>query len=125
MNVMRTCKTGAAAIIAAWLLAGCAVGPRYIKPEVAAPSAYKEHGLVGAELLQAAQPRDHVSRQGWWDVFSDAQLIQLEGRLRQNNPTIAEAEARLRQARALVRQDRAAYFPRIADTTDATRTHPG
>jgi NodT family efflux transporter outer membrane factor (OMF) lipoprotein len=125
MNVIRTRITGAVSIIAALLLTGCAVGPHYIKPEVPVPSAYKEPGLAGAELLQAAEPRDHVSRQGWWDVFGDVQLNQLEARLLQNNPTITEAEARLRQARALVRQDRAAYFPAITDSTSATRTHPG
>jgi outer membrane protein TolC len=125
MNVMRTRFAGTASILAASLLAGCAVGPRYSTPEVAVPSAYKEHGLAGADLLQAAEPRDHVSRQGWWDVFGDAQLNELEAWLLRNNPTITEAEARLRQARAVLRQDRAAYFPVITDTTSATRTHPG
>ena len=123
--MMRTRITGAASILAASLLGACALGPRYIKPDVAVPAEYKEHGLAGADLLQAAEPRDHVSRQGWWDVFGDTQLDELEARLLRNNPTITEAEARLRQARGLVRQDRAAYFPVITGSTSATRTHPG
>jgi NodT family efflux transporter outer membrane factor (OMF) lipoprotein len=125
MNVMRTRITGAASVLAVLLLSACALGPRYIKPDVTVPAEYKEHGLAGADPLQAAEPRDHVSRQGWWDVFGDTQLNELEARLLRNNPTIAEAEARLRQARALVRQDRAAYFPVITGSTSATRTHLG
>jgi NodT family efflux transporter outer membrane factor (OMF) lipoprotein len=125
MNVMRTRITGAASVLAVLLLSACALGPRYIKPDVTVPAEYKEHGLAGADPLQAAEPRDHVSRQGWWDEFGDTQLNELEARLLRNNPTIAEAEARLRQARALVRQDRAAYFPVITGSTSATRTHLG
>ena len=123
--MMRTRTTGAASVLAASLLGACAVGPRYIKPDVAVPAEYKEHGLASADLLQAAAPRDHASRQGWWHVFGDTQLDELEARLLRNNPTITEAEARLRQARGLVRQDRAAYFPVITGSASATRTHPG
>ena len=32
-------------------------------------------------------PRDHVSRQGWWDLFGEAQLNELEARLMRSNPT--------------------------------------
>jgi NodT family efflux transporter outer membrane factor (OMF) lipoprotein len=111
--------------LATSLLSACAVGPRYIRPNVPVPADYKEQGLAGADLLKAAEPRDHVSRQGWWDAFGDAQLNHLQARLLRNNPTIAEAEARLRQARAVVRQDRAAYFPVITGSTSVTRTRSG
>jgi NodT family efflux transporter outer membrane factor (OMF) lipoprotein len=58
-------------------------------------------------------------------VFVDIQLNELEARLMNGNPALAEAEPRVRQARALVRQDRAAYFPVITGTTSATRSHAG
>jgi NodT family efflux transporter outer membrane factor (OMF) lipoprotein len=107
------------------LLTACAVGPHYIQPQVPVPPAYKEQAVANAGLLQPAQPRDHLSREGWWELFGNAPLNELEARLIGSNPSLAEAEARVRQARALVRQDRAAYFPVITDTTSTTRTRPG
>jgi NodT family efflux transporter outer membrane factor (OMF) lipoprotein len=107
------------------LLTACAVGPHYVPPQVPAPAAYKEQAVADGGLLQPAQPRDHLSREGWWELFGQAQLNDLEARLMRSNPGLAEAEARVRQARALVRQDRAAYFPVITDTTSTTRTRPG
>jgi hypothetical protein len=41
------------------------------------------------------------------------------------NPTIAEAEARVREARALLRQDRAQYFPLVSGTTSVTKSAGG
>jgi len=41
------------------------------------------------------------------------------------NPAIGEAEARVRQARALVRQDRASYYPIVTANLSAVRTRPG
>ena len=117
-----------------WLLAivfgavsasACAVGPRYVPPQVQVPEAYKESAPAGAQLLLPAQPRDHVSRRGWWELFGDARLNELEARLLQANPTLAQAEARVRQARALVRQDRAGLFPTITAGASVIRTRPG
>ncbi len=68
---MSTRITAAAFVLAAFLLTGCAVGPRYIEPPLTVPPAYKEAALVNGDLLQPADPRDHMSRQGWWDVFVD------------------------------------------------------
>ena len=56
--------------------------------------------------------------------FGDARLDSLESDLIAANPALAEAEARFRQAQALVRQQRAQYFPTVTATASATRTHP-
>jgi hypothetical protein len=42
-----------------------------------------------------------------------------------SNPGITQAEAHFRQARALVRQDRAAYFRTITASTSIARSRPG
>jgi len=105
------------------VLSGCAVGPRYVRPQVSIPPAYKEQ-LADPTPLEPADPRDQVSRDGWWQMFSDPRLNELEAQLMRDNPTLADAEARVRQARALVRQDRAAYFPVIANSSSATRSRP-
>jgi NodT family efflux transporter outer membrane factor (OMF) lipoprotein len=106
------------------LLTACIAPPRYVVPPVPVPPAYKELGPAAADL-QLAQPRDQVSRQGWWGIFSDAELADLESQIAGHNPTIAEAEARVREARALLRQDRAGYFPVVTGTTSATRSTGG
>jgi multidrug efflux pump len=103
-------------------LAACAVGPRYLPPHVTVPQAFKEHAPSDGVLLQPANPRDQVSRQGWWELFADARLNQLEAQLMRSNPTLAQAEASVRQARAIARQDSAAYFPVLTDSASATRT---
>src|SRR5262245_46541229 len=117
--MMKSLITTASVTVAMSLVAACAVGPPYVAPQVPVPPAYKEYQPVAGNVLQPAQPSDQVSRQGWWELFGDAQLNDLEARLAQRNPTLAEAEARLREARAVVRQDRAAYFPVVTGTGSA------
>ena len=112
-------------LMGALLLAACAVGPRYVPPQVPVPPAYKEQPSVDGDLLQPAEARDQVSREGWWELFGDARLNDLEAQLMRANPALAESEARFRQARALVRQNRAGYFPVMTNTTSITRTLPG
>ena len=106
------------------LLTACVMPPHYAVPSVPVPPAYKE-SLPSATDLQPAQPRDQASRQGWWDVFGDAQLDTLESEIGTHNPTIAEAEARVREARALLRQDRSQYFPVVTGTSSITKSAGG
>jgi NodT family efflux transporter outer membrane factor (OMF) lipoprotein len=113
------------ALIGASLSAACAVGPRYMPPQMPVPPAYKEQPINESDRVQPAQERDQVSRDGWWEMFGDARLNDLEAHLMRANPTLAESEARFRQARALVRQDRAGYFPVVTTTTSITRTLSG
>ena len=117
--------TKAIATVAAFLAAGCAIAPPYVRPQVPVPPAYKENQEAGGDQLQPARPSDRVSRQGWWDVFGDARLNRLEGRLSAGNPTLAEAEARVREARAVVQRDRAEYFPLVTANASATRSRAG
>jgi NodT family efflux transporter outer membrane factor (OMF) lipoprotein len=106
------------------LLPACIAPPHYVVPPVPVPPAYKEDSPAAAEL-QPAQPRDQVSRQGWWGMFGDPQLDSLESQIAGHNPTIAEAEARVREARAVVKQDRAGYFPVVTGTASVTKSTGG
>lgn len=109
------------AIVAA-LATACVAGPRYTPPQVPSPPAYKEQALSGGDLLQVAQPLDQISRQGWWQVFHDGQLNDLEARLIAANATLQRAEASVRLAEAMVRQERAAYFPSATAATSVAHT---
>ena len=108
---------------AAWVvcatcaLFGCKVGPNYVRPPVETPAAYKE-----AVPFKPAVPRDQEPRGNWWKVFKDPKLDALLAQVEINNQTIKAAEARVREARALTQQARAALFPLVSASADATRS---
>ncbi|MCX5893688.1 MAG: TolC family protein, partial [Deltaproteobacteria bacterium] len=60
-----------------------------------------------------AQPRDELPRGKWWEIYHDPQLNALEEQVDISNQNIAAAEANFRQALALIRVARAAYFPTV------------
>ena len=99
------------------LMVGCAVGPDYVKPVPVAPDAYKE--MVGWKV---AQPKDDVLRGAWWEIYGDPQLNALEEQVNISNQNVAAAEAQFRQARALIQQARAAYFPTVTIGAGVTRS---
>ena len=61
-----------------------------------------------------AQPSDHLPRGEWWTIFGDSELDLLARQIAEANQNLKVAEARLSQARALVRFNRAALFPTIS-----------
>jgi NodT family efflux transporter outer membrane factor (OMF) lipoprotein len=101
------------------MLGGCEVGPRYARPDVPPPPAYKE---LPPEWT-TAQPSDAIARGPWWEIFQDAKLNGLEEQINVSNQNLKAAEAQYVQARALVRQNRADYFPTISAGFSATRDH--
>ena len=107
----------AGAFIVAGILiiaAGCSVGPNYVRPPVATPSAYKEDTCVTGDVCwNTAQPRDELPRGKWWLIYNDPQLNALEDQVDISNQTLAQAEANYRQALAQIRVARAAYLPTI------------
>jgi NodT family efflux transporter outer membrane factor (OMF) lipoprotein len=111
-------RRGSAAIAGAALLVltGCMVGPKYVKPSVpmapgykeAGPDAYKENAN-----WHVAQPSDAVQRGEWWAIFGDAELNALEPQIAANNQDLKAADARFREARALIRFNRASLYPTV------------
>ena len=91
------------------ILTACMVGPNYVKPRVDTPVAFKE--VAGWRF---AEPKDHLPRGAWWEMFNDPQLTALEEKIDISNQNLATAEAQYRQALAAVRISRAAFFPTIA-----------
>src|SRR5712692_4773342 len=105
------------------LLAGCTVGPKYLKPAVPTTLAYKEEAPDSfAELNQwrPARPADQASRGNWWEVFGDPDLNKLEEQIAGSNQNLKVAEARFRQARAAIRFNRASQFPTISTVPSAS-----
>ena len=102
------------------LAASCAVGPDYRRPELPAVAAFKE-----AEGWVAAAPADALERGPWWQLFGDPVLDQLAARVEVSNQNVAAAVAAYAQARALIRERRAALFPSVTLEGGASRARSG
>ena len=101
-------------------LAGCAIGPDYQRPDISTPAAFKQ-----AEGWKAAVPADALARGAWWELYGDGELNALVGRLNVSNQNLAASEAQYRQARALLRSGRAAFFPTLSTSAGVTRAGQG
>jgi NodT family efflux transporter outer membrane factor (OMF) lipoprotein len=104
-------------LLIALLLAGCAVGPDYQRPDVDTPAAYKEAGD-----WKKAEPQDEAPRGNWWEVYGDPGLNQLVPRIEISNQNVAAAAAQYRQATALLGQAQAAWFPTVTGSFTGTRS---
>jgi NodT family efflux transporter outer membrane factor (OMF) lipoprotein len=116
---MRGFKSWAAASIAA-LIAGCAVGPNYKRPEFHSAPDYKEVGD-----WKPSEPADVLSRGPWWEIFKDDQLNALEVQINISNENVKAAAAAVDQARALVSQARAGFWPTLAANAGWSRGSEG
>lgn len=75
--------------LAVGILAGCAVGPDYVKPETRAPEAWGEKVDTSAADLSR-----------WWTVFKDPTLERIVGEALDANHDLKIAGARMKEARA-------------------------
>ncbi|MBD9484066.1 efflux transporter outer membrane subunit [Pseudomonas sp. PDM14] len=107
-------------VITTLALGACAIGPDYQRPASAPSAQFKQ-----AAGWKAAAPADTALRGNWWELYGDAELNQLIERLNSNNQSLASAEAQFRQARALARGARAAFFPSLNLNTGVTRAGQG
>jgi multidrug efflux system outer membrane protein len=90
------------------LLAGCTVGPKYQRPAVTTPDAYR--GLApDADKQSAASLGDEK----WWTVFQDDQLQALIRTALKENYDVRIAAARVLQAQAALGITRADQFPTV------------
>lgn len=101
------------AALACVLVSGCTVGPKYHPPTTQAPAAYKETPSNFKENgpWQVAQPQDAKLRGDWWAIFNDPELNALEAQLNIDNQNIKQYFENFMEARAVIREARAQYFP--------------
>lgn len=98
------------------LLASCAVGPDYQRPNFQTTENYKEQSD-----WKPTEPNDAMSRGPWWKIFKDEQLAALEAKIQISNENVKAAAAAVDQARALVAQARAGFWPTIAASVGPQR----
>jgi len=106
----------AAAPCVALLLAACVAGPDYRKPSVELPVTWK----VEAPWRES-RPDDAAPKGPWWQRFNDPRLDALAEQALANSPSLAIAEARLAQSRALLAATSAAVLPQLGLNARAAR----
>src|SRR5687768_16850843 len=88
------------------LLACCAVGPDYRSPDIAVSSPF-----LGQDGVAHREVRRRADLQAWWAGFDDALLTRFVALVLEQNLDIAQAAARVAQARASLHLADAALLP--------------
>jgi NodT family efflux transporter outer membrane factor (OMF) lipoprotein len=119
MYVKRLCGT-AVSLTAAALVAGCAVGPDFTRPDPPQVDRYTRQPLAtrttaadvaGGESQRFVQEMDIPGK--WWTLFRSRGLNALIERSLKANPTLDSAMAALRQASENVHAQEGKYFPLV------------
>jgi NodT family efflux transporter outer membrane factor (OMF) lipoprotein len=85
-------------------------------------ASFKEEGSD----WKPSEPADALSRGPWWQIFNDPILSNLESQVDISNLNVKAAAAAVEQARALVREAAAGYWPTVSANISHTRQgHPG
>jgi NodT family efflux transporter outer membrane factor (OMF) lipoprotein len=95
-----------ALLLTVGVLSGCAVGPDYRSPSIALTSTFFGQKDVEQRPVQAK-----ADLQRWWAAFDDALLAHYVALALEQNLDIAQATARVAQARAALRYADAALLP--------------
>jgi len=91
-------------VVAAAVLAGCAIGPDYKRPVVIEPQTFRGQATAEAASLADA---------AWWEVFQDPILKELIREALRNNYDVRIAAARVQEARAGFVATRSDLFPSL------------
>src|SRR5882672_8893792 len=113
--------------LAAFLLTGCMVGPKYHQPAATMqppPATYKELPAENppAGQWKIAQPQDAMLHGKWWEIYNDPELNALEDQLNINNQNIKQSFENFMEARTLVTQARAQLYPTLSTAPSFRRS---
>jgi len=118
-------RTATVALACLVLFDGCSFAPKYAKPSVQTPVAFKEltpEQSKGTDGWKTAEPKDDTIRGQWWKMFHEPELNAFEGQVVVSNQTVAAALANFLAARAVVKQARSQYFPTVSANPSVTRS---
>ena len=102
------------------LVAGCSVGPDYVRPDTPIAAEFK-----AAPGWKIAAPEDDVAKGEWWKIYKDPALDELMAQVSPNNQNIAIYVARVRQAQALASGANAARYPTFGLNANGGRQASG
>lgn len=118
------------ALSVALAITGCAIGPHYQTPAAPTDDGYRSEALPAATKSVAGIPQGDAQRfvlatptaAQWWKQFNSAELDRRVDLALANSPTIASAQAALRQAQENVAATRGGLFPNADLQAGATRS---
>jgi outer membrane protein, multidrug efflux system len=90
-------------VLGVLLLAGCALGPDYIRPELELPTA------TDTDAAQFAP----FTAENWWKIFEDSTLDRIQAEALIYNRDLRAAAARVEEARAFAREALADRLPAV------------
>lgn len=126
--VVLTGRAHALALLIGLSVAGCAVGPDYHRPDAPPVDRYTAQplpdGTVSAkgadgDAQRFMQGRDVPAR--WWTTFGNAELTRRVNTALHHSPSIASAQAALRQAQESANATRGGLFPSLDASAGGTR----
>jgi outer membrane protein TolC len=127
-TIISPLKTGirmtVVALVCLVLFAGCSFAPKYAKPIIQTPVAFKEmppEQFKETEGWKTAEPKDDLIRGQWWEMFHEPELNGFESQVANSNQSVAAALANFLVARAVVKQARSQYFPTVSASPSVTR----
>ena len=125
----RPWRPAAAGLISCLVLAGCAVGPDYQRPDMDVGERFKQASVAADPQANAgwvqARPGASELRADWWVSYGDAVLNDLMATLQEQNVDIRLAEARYRQAQASLQSARSGFFPTVGSNASIERSGSG
>jgi NodT family efflux transporter outer membrane factor (OMF) lipoprotein len=102
-------RAAAPVLLTGVLLCGCNLAPVYTSPSFVLPESYQGQGP-----FEVADPNAILAaRGGWWAVFNDAALNQLEDQLAEANPSLNAAVEQYTQARDLAAEAQSDLYPHL------------
>lgn len=116
MNRSVTASLGARTLFVATFgacIAGCMVGPDYRRPDISVPAQWSE--TSGDAHATTPMPTQ------WWKLYGDAELDALIERALKANLDLQRTEYRVREARAMLRQNASALWPGVNASAAAAR----
>jgi len=101
----------AVAMLGTLLVAGCAMGPDYERPETALPETFEQAEDSGVSIVNL----------DWWELFGDEQLNALVRIALEQNKDMATAIFRIEEARAALGFVRSDQYPQFEVSAGANR----
>lgn len=118
----------AAALVICILVSACAVGPDFKTPPAPAVEGYTPQPLpeqTASAATQAGEAQRFVVGmkipEQWWRVFQSEKLDQVIDDALKASPTVAAAQAALKQAHQQVRAQQGAFFPTLQGSYSPSR----
>lgn len=105
-----------ALLMSASVVAGCAVGPDYRKPDITLADQF-----IGQTQLENRSAVSNATLAAWWDGFGDPQLSRFVLLALEQNLDMAQASARIAQARSGLGSAEAALLPSGNASLQATK----